>query len=194
MPVRRSRCWACVDRGKAIHQEAIKQVAIGHRVTQSMPQSFTERRQMAPRARRFGRCICHQREAPKNAYLLSVKLCGILCVTLCPMATCLIASWRACCEGHPRYATNSQPNERTTNTTTIDSLVFGRHLSDWMREGLRTQTAGFDPLRAFKLTDYPQARGDCFPSTSPGSQGRRNRLRPIAAHPPPAILAFFPRK
>jgi hypothetical protein len=29
---------------------------------------------MALRARRFDRCICHQREAPKNACLLSVKL------------------------------------------------------------------------------------------------------------------------
>jgi len=46
-------------------QEAIKQVAIGHRVSQSMPQSFTERKQMALRARRFDQCICHQREATK---------------------------------------------------------------------------------------------------------------------------------
>ena len=34
------------------------------------------------RARRFDRCISHQREAPKDTCLLSVKLCGILCVTL----------------------------------------------------------------------------------------------------------------
>jgi hypothetical protein len=47
---------------------------------------------MALRAKRFDRYVYHQREAPKNACLLSVKLCGILCVTLCPMATCLTAS------------------------------------------------------------------------------------------------------
>jgi hypothetical protein len=118
---RGGRRRACADHGKAIQQEAIKQVAIGHRVTQSMPQSFTERKQMALRARRFDQCTCHQREAPKSSYLLSVLLS--------PMATCLIASWRACCQGHPRYGTNSQPNERTTHTTAVDSFVIGHRLT-----------------------------------------------------------------